>query len=165
MQWKHSHNMFWCFFREPLNTVPNLLLIHCYWQEVYYMWCSHKGRGLVLQDRQAGEWARCEKCDGIWNLKTRLFAKQHFHTDHRHAQWCFKKLLTEHMLVRMTCPGRLIYCSASITHPAHLPHLVVLDYFLWGYAQIKVRKICLASVDDFKNSEFGNVFKESLKNA
>jgi len=56
-----------------------------------------------------------------------------------------------------------MYCSAYLTCPAHLPDLVVPDYFLWGYAQIKVCEICLASVDDFKNSEFGNVFKGFLK--
>jgi hypothetical protein len=62
-------------------------------------------------------------------------------------------------------PGRLFCCSAYITCPAHLPDLVVPHYYLWGYALIKVREICLASVDDFKTREFGNVFKGSLKNA
>jgi len=67
------------------------------------------------------------------------------------------------MLVRRTFPGRLIYCSAYITCPAHLRDLVVPDYFLWGYVQIKVCEIWLASVDDFKNGEFGIVFKGFLK--
>jgi len=67
------------------------------------------------------------------------------------------------LVCRTTFPVRLMYCSAYLTCPAHLPDLVVPDYFLWGYAQIKVCEICLASVDDFKNSEFGNVFKGFLK--
>jgi hypothetical protein len=56
------------------------------------------------------------------------------------------------MLVCRAFPVRLIYCSACITCPAHLADLVVPDCFLWGYAQIKVREMCLASVVDFKNS-------------
>lgn len=67
------------------------------------------------------------------------------------------------MLVHRVFPGRLIYCSVYITCPAHLCDHIVPGYFLWDYAQIEVCEICLASVDDFKNSEFGIVFKGLLK--
>jgi hypothetical protein len=75
------------------------------------------------------------------------------------------KAQTSMLVHRTTFPGRLFYCSAYITCLAHLPDLVVPDYFFGGYIQVKVHEICLASVGDFKNNEFGNVFKGSLTNA
>jgi hypothetical protein len=75
------------------------------------------------------------------------------------------KVQTSMLVRRTTFPGRLIYYTAYITCPAHLPDIVVSDYFLWGYAQIEVHEICLADVGDCRNSESGNVFKGSLKNA
>ena len=88
MDWMLYHAA--AFLSGPLEYAPEFAIVsNQYWQDMFCIMCflgSLKGKGLALQDQNAGGPGAPETFNGILNLKTSLHAGQCIHTCRLHVQ-------------------------------------------------------------------------------